>query len=141
MDQIENVLEDQQGKLDNIVDKAADNIAEMVQNKKEALKEELPEINIDIDGKHWDLSHFLDRKAKKFTEYVNKKSAKFEKMLDRKMEQFPDKKDKLVDHLPGVINSEEPTDAEAILDKGINKFEKMLNAFTNDLSSQVDDMI
>jgi len=59
------------------------------------------------------------------------------------MEQFPDKKDRLVDHLPGIkINSsEEPTEAEAILDKGINKFEKMLNALTNDLSSQVDDMM
>lgn len=145
MDRFGDILDEKHDELDNIVDRATEKMTDMVEKKKEYLKDKLGEVNIDIDGKHWSLSGFLDRKAQKLTDYFNKKSAKFEDAMDRKIDEFPEKKEKFLEkHVPDIkIDNHDPKKDEGvedILDKGISRFGRMIDHFSEELS-QVNDMM
>lgn len=143
IDKIGAVLGEEQGKVDSILNRATDKLGKFIGKKKDKLKEELPEISIDVDGDHWDLGGFLDRRAKKFTKFINKKSSKLEKMLDKKMQEFPERKEKFVDELPDVdIESAEPkTDVEDIIDHGINDFGRMFDDLSEGITDSLDGIL
>jgi len=89
-DELGDLMEDSSDELNQMLAKASDKFEAFIGKKKDAPKEDLRAVTVDIDGKHWDLGRFLDRRAKKLTDFINKKADQLEDLVNTEVDKVPE---------------------------------------------------
>lgn len=130
-------------RLSEIIEMANQRVGDIIDKQTQRLKDILPTVTVDSDdGQHWDLGKFLDQEAHKLTKEIEKKADKFEDVLENKVENFdedfPKNKEKIISKLPDIeiISTHKRHRQQRIdrfLDKGFEKFDKILNGVGNKL--------
>jgi hypothetical protein len=146
IDKVGDLVEEKSEELSQMLDKASDKLGELIGRKKDELKEEMPEVSVDVDGKHWDLNSFLDERAKKFTDFINKKSDKLEELVDKEIEKFnenlPEKKEKFISELPDVeVESNLPKKDTARIARFFNHGLDRLGKIFDGVADELDDIL